>query len=477
MRQPKSYSILEVLNFTDVGLVYEFYSTKEPAFIIDNTSRLMGKNVILTNENNISPTFSSAVLFKEYEAARARYRLLIASQNYHSVVPIIDGISQWINENCETTFDTQLKISLSFNHQHLQTLTSLSQMNPTRLILKLDENEIYKRFPEQKNSPYALSIKNLVPITTFVNESDFENNVRYVINTPFAEFYGINFKNYTQGVLEFNYIGGPEYAEKITETQQLLEYFILKTYQAINDNEVNDFERFEVKRLVEGFGKMQTAFFDPTFFLNEYKNLKVYVDLKTSDQIIKTYWDILRKPLFEMIVNGNLTKGQFNYDTQLGRFQLRNASLNGVSIKSMDLVKCDISGVLENCSFVSCKLNKTRVYNSHFISGNKISESHMESVSLNKGNQINKCFIHNNEEIIRCKVTESVILYATPAKGINVDDKTSVIIKPEILPPMSNALQVNEIRDYSWIKNMRQTTEKLDFGNAYNKKSYIKKNK
>jgi hypothetical protein len=40
----KSYSILEVYNFTDVGLLFEFYSTKETKFIVEELSRLIGKN-------------------------------------------------------------------------------------------------------------------------------------------------------------------------------------------------------------------------------------------------------------------------------------------------------------------------------------------------------------------------------------------------------------------------------------------------
>ncbi len=474
MRQPKRYSVLEVLNFTDIGLVYEFYSTKQTDFIVEELGRLSGKNVVLTGENCYHPSYSNAILLKEYDAKRSRYQLMIAPQNYHSVTPLIDSISKWINENCETTFDTQLKVSLSFNHRHLQTLSTISQMNPTRLILKFDENEIYKRFPEQKNSPYALSIKKLAPITNYINESEFESNIKYILSTPFAEYYGINFKNYTLGILECNYIGGKDYASKPVETQQIIEYFILKTYQAINEEELNDFERYQMKKVTEGFDKMQMAYFDPEVFLKEFQNLKVYVDLKTSTQTLKTYWQTIRKPLFEMIVNGGLREGQFNYDAQIGRFQLRKGKMNGISISNVDLVSCDLTGVFEKCSFVLCDIRKSRVYDSKFIQANKISESYLQGASLNKGNEVNQCFIENNEEIVNCKVSESVIKFATPAKNLEVDDKTTVIVKEQSLPQKTDAVKVEEIRDYSWIKDMRQNKEDQGFANAYSKNKYNK---
>jgi len=473
MRQPKHYSVLEVLNFSDVGLMFEFYSTKESNFIVEELGRLVGKNIIITNDDCYHPSYSSAVLLKEYEAKRSRYQFSIAPQNYHSILPIIDSVTEWISESCETTLDTQLKVSLSFNHRHLDTLSSISQMNPTRLILKFDENEIYRRFPGQKGSPYALSIKNLAPITNYINETEIEQNIKYILNTPYTEFYGINFKEYTRGILECNYIGGVDYAEKTKEIKDILEYFILKTYQSINEEEYNDFERYEMKRITEGFDKIQMAFYDPEIFLKEFKDLKVYVDLKTSTQTLKTYWNVLRKPLFEMIINGGLREGQFNYDAQVGRFQLRKGKVGGISIKDMDLVSCDLSGVMENCSFISCDISKARIYNSKFIRNNKVNESYLNGASINKGNEVHKSYILNDEEMVNCEVTESVIKFATPGRDLKVDEKSTVIVKQMPLPQKTDAVKVDEIRDYSWIKKMRKT-EDQGFQNEYIRNKYLK---
>lgn len=474
MRKPKHYSVLEVLNFSDVGLLFEFYSTKESTFIVDDLTRLTSKNIVLTNETNYNASYSNAILEKEYEATRSRYKLHIAQQNYHSVLPIIDSVTKWISESCETTLDTLLKINLSFNHRHLETLSSISQMDPTRLILKFDENEVYKRFPEQKGSPYALSIKNLAPITNYINESEFENNIKYILTTPYAEFFGINFKEYTRGILECNYIGGKGYAEKPTEIKDILEYLIIKTYQSINEEETNDFEKYEIKRLTEGFNKMQMAFYDPEIFMKEFANLKVYVDLKTSPQTIKTYWNILRKPLFEMIIGGGLRQGTFNYDAQIGRFQLRKGVLRNATLKDMDLVSCELTGIVENCSLVSCNIGKARIYNTKVINNNRIVNSYMEGVSVNRVNEIDKCYILNNDEMINCAITETVVKFATPGKNLTADDKSTVIIKQVPLPVKTDAINIEKTRDYSWIKSMNKKSDDIGYGNLYDKNKYLK---
>ena len=472
MRKPKHYSVTEVLNFSEIGLIFEFYSTKETNFIINDLSRLTSKKVILTGEQ-YTPSYFNAILLKEYDAKRARYQFHIAPQDYHSIIPIIDSVSSWISESCETTNDTLLKMSLSFNHRNLETLSRISSMKPSRLILKFDENEVYKRFPTQKNSPYAISIKSLVPSRTYINESEVEHHISELLNNPFAEFYGINFKNYTNGVLECNFVGGKGYASKNKEIKDVLEYFIIKTYQSINEEDFSEFERYEIKRLTQGFDKLQMAFYDPEIFMAEFKNLGVYVDLKTSAQTLKTYWSTIRQPLFEMIINGGLREGQFNYDTEIGKFQLRKGKLNGTMIRNMDLVLCEISGVLDNCSFVGCKINKARIYNSKIINGNKINESYLKGVSVNKPNEISKSVIENNEEMVNCPVSESLIKYATPGKDLKVDENSTVVVKRLPLPEKTDAIEIEKIRDYTFIKDMNKSGDK-GFQNAYNKNTYLK---
>jgi hypothetical protein len=475
-RKSKHYSVQEVLNFTDAGLIFEFYSTKESNFIVSDLMNRTAKNIVLTNEKRYVPTYSQAILVKEYEAKRSRYQLSLANQNYHSMIPLIDSITAWLSESAETSHDTKLKMSISFNHRHLETLSTISIMNPTRLVLKFDENFVYSRFPEQKHSPYALSIKSLTPIATYINEKEIAKNIDNILTLPAAGYYGIDFSEYTRGILECNYVGGKDYPKKSKEIKDILEYFVIKAYQSLNEEEYDSFEIDEMKRITEDFGKIQMSYINPEIFLREFPEIKVYVDLKTSNQTLKTYWNSVRKPLFEMILNGGLRKGIFNYDTQLGRVQLRKGYIGGTLLKNVDFDKCEITAVMENCMFKGCNVVNSRAYNSKFVEGNKIINSYLEGATINKQNEVINSYIVNNEEIVNCPVVKSVVKFATPGRNITLDENSTLIVGKQPLPKKTDAVQVEEIRDYSYLKSIRNNNNDQGFQNLYDRNKYIKSN-
>jgi len=473
--KPKHYSAQEIFNFCNLGIIFEFYSTKNADFIVENLSRRTSKNIILTNENNYNPTYSNAILIKEYEAKKSRYQLHLAEQNYSSMLPIIREVNKWIVESAETTHDTLMKVSLSFNQRHLETLQTISGMNPIRLVLKIDEAFIYDRFPEQKFSAYALSVKSMSPVTAYVSESELQQNINNIITMPQAEYYGIDFSDYTRGILRFNYIGGKNYAEKTTAIQEMLDYFIIKAYQSLNEEDYSPFEMHEMYKITQGLEKFQKSYYDVNSFLKEFTNIKIYIDLKTSEQLVKTFWNNLRKPLFEMIIKGGLNEGQFNLDTDTSKIQLRGARLNATFLKNIEFFQCDINGVLENCNFTSCKLLKSRVYSSKFIKGNSIVESYLYHVSVNNDNEINKSYIINDNEVVNCDISESIVKFATPGQHIKIDEGSTIIVKNQLAPKRTDAIKIETIRDYSWIKAMNKTGD-TGYGNAYTK-DFIKQKK
>ena len=174
MRKSKNYSIKEVYDATQLGFTFEFYCSKETEFIIEDFKKILGKNIILTNEDR-KPTYTSSILLKEYEAERPRYQFKVGYTNYSEIPTLLNTILFWINENASLDASTILKTSLLFNFNELKTLASISNMDVGKMILKMDENYIYERFPESKHSPFAMSVKKLVPYNMMVNASKLVN--------------------------------------------------------------------------------------------------------------------------------------------------------------------------------------------------------------------------------------------------------------------------------------------------------------
>jgi len=219
---------------------------------------------------------------------------------------------------------------------------------------------------------------------------------------------------------------------------------------------------------------MQMSFYDPDIFLREFEGIKVLVNLKKNVQVLKTFWTSIRGPLFEMIIGGGLREGIFNYDSDLGRFQLKKGTLVSSLTKGVDLVSCNLMGVFENCTLTSCKVIKGRLYNAKILSNNQISESFLGNCTANTGNEIINSIVENNDEMLNCKITNSVVKFATLGKAAKIDESSTIIITNTPLPKQTEAVNIEKARDYTYIKNMNKSEDK-GFQNLYIRKNYLKK--
>jgi len=464
----KDYSVQEVFNNTSIGLQFEFYSSKKTGFIAEDLAKPLGKQVIVTGDEKVVPTWSSAILLKEYNGKRPRYQLKIAPQDFLSIGPGLHGVLGWLKEHAAFDYSTKLSVDLSFKHRELQTLTTISNMDVGKMILKMDENYLYERFPGMKGSPFALSIKRLVPFDGFINVSNPLSNLNTSFKLPIAEYYAVDFTNQTMGNLKFNYIGGSDYAAKPGEINEAIKYYIISTYQVLNSAGYTPDMQYELKKLTEEYSKMRRAYYEPEYFLTEYADIKVSVDLNRMDQITKTYWSKIRDPLLKLVLESDLKRGYFNWDSELGQFELRDAELNGVRVSNLFLMECQINGMVENCHIWSSSIMNSRVSKSTLVSGNKVQSSLLEVCRVDRANTIEKSYIINQGEIINCEVNESIIKNAGIGQNAKLDEECTVVEDKQVsIPPPGQGLQVGEIRDYRWIKDMRENDPEPGFGNEF----------
>ena len=466
--RPKDYSIQEVYNNTSLGFNFEFYSSKKVEFIAEDLSKPLGKQVMITGSSKTIPTWSNAVLLKEYNGKRPRYQLKIAPQDYLSVGPALHGVLEWINNNAALDYSTKLSVDLSFNHRNLQTLSTISNMDVGKMILKIDESFLYERFPEMKQSPFALSIKRIIPFDGFINVSNPLNSLNTSFQLPIAEYYAVDFTEQTMGNLRFNYIGGSNYSEKPNEVNEAIKYYIFSTYQVLNSPGYTPDMQYELKKLTEEYSKMRRSYYEPEYFINEYKDIRISVNLNRSEQITKTYWNKLRDPLLKLVLESDLKKGDFNLDTDEGKFEVRGAELNGIRINGFHLVECQIKGLIENCRIWESKIFNSRINKSVLVSGNDVETSLIESTRADRSNIIERSYIVNNGEIINCEVNESIVKNAGIGQNARLDENCTLIEDRNLLaPPPAEGVKIGEIREYRWIKDMRDKEPEEGFANEF----------
>lgn len=469
MRNPKSYSIAEVFNNTEIGFVFEFYTSKSIGFMEKDISNILGKRVIVTSDESYNPTWTSAVLLENFKAARSKYTLKVGPQQYDNIKPGLRILLMWINENATLDRSTKMSVDLSFNHRNLQTLRTISNMNVGKMLLKFNESYVNDKFPDSVNNPSAMSIKKIVPLANFVNSSQVIHRVEDVFQLPISEHYGIDFTNYHHGNLRFNYIIGEDYADSPEDVEQVLEYYVITTYQSLNETDYTKKEVAELGRMSKNYLHLKNLWYNPERFLKEYKDMKVMIDLNTGNDLIKTHWDHIRRPLFKLLFESEITKGKFNWDSDAGAFQVSKAKIDGAFMSDIEIVQCELNGcVLERVEMWGSNIQNTRIKNSIVVSKNQINECVLDSVRADRSNKIEESYIKNRGEIINCKLNNTIIQDAGLGNDAKLDEGSIVINKKEFMPQLVKGVESPEIRDYRWIKSLRDDDyEDTGYGNEY----------
>jgi len=465
--RPKTYSVKEVYDSTYLGFTFEFYCSKRSSFIVEDFQKITGKNVVLTDETTIEPTYTSAILMKEYDGERPRYQFKVAAQPYKDVPTFLNTMLFWINESATLDYSTLLKTKLFYNFNSLNTLQSISNMDVGKMVLKMDESFLHERFPEISESPFSMSIKKLVPFNMSVNASQLVN-LKTSFKMPVAEYYGVDFTAQTRGELTFNYIGGPEYSDRVKEVYEVLEYYIFTTYQVLNEANYTPTMMEELNKLTEEYRKFRRCYYSADKFMENYKDITVYIDLNKGPALVEAHWFQIRDILAKLILESNVKQCKFNLDTETGDYQIKDAIMENSVINGFQIVNSNVSGVLERCHFWKTKINNSRVIYSTFVNRNEINESYIENTRADKTNKINESYIVNSGEIINCEVTDSVIKNAGIGDKAKLDENCLVINPRQEVSQKSSAIDVKEIRDYKWIKTLRDPGYKDEgFANEY----------
>lgn len=465
----KDYSIQEVFSSSWVGFVFEFYSTQETPFMAEDLSKICGKTVAVTSEEKMTPTWNNPVLLKEYEGKNPKYKLTTSPQDFLSVGPMLFGILEWIDQKAKTDKSTGLQVSLSFNGP-LQTLHTISNMDPTKLVLKMDEDYLFQRFPERKNSPYSVSVKSLLLTNEFFSTPAAIGTFQTYFLHPSAPYYGIDFTDQLLGELRFNYIGGKDYGKNHKAITEALHYYIISTYQTLNIPGYTAEMGVNLEKIFENYHIIRRIYYDPKWFLENIKDIQVGIDLKRDARIVESFWSKLRDPLTRLMLESGFTKGKFNWDSQEGRFQIKEAKLLGGKITSLDLVDCEVQAIIEDCGLWNTQIKNSRIIFSTLVERNKIEDSILERVRADRNNSISKSWIYNTGEVINCKVNESIVKDAAIGKEAKLDEECTIIEPRHKKVNLPKPVSVEEIRDYKWLTGLNKDRKDKGFQNEFKHK-------
>ena len=410
---------------------FEFYSHFTKKEIAEQLSPQIGKKIRVFKKyhSRFVPTREQFKIEPDYSGGSKMTELITGPLPYFEAIPILIRILRWIDENGYTDSKCAFQFGVSFDKDVYPSLPCIESLNLLKFVLGFDEDYIWERFPNRKGSLYAKSIKKVVPSNKFLSPGKLSYIDKNQYKVPVEKNNGINFTKLKDGYFEVRYLGGKDYQRKYIQIKEVMDHIVSYTHQVLLFNE--EFTPTEASKLEKSLNdiyKESSSFVEPELFFKNFQGLSVLVDLKSDQQIIKSYFNQIREVLYDVIVENGITKGYLNYDTQLTRFQLKDAeTTQAYLLRDMDLIECKIAGNIYNCRLFGCEIESGNLENCDVITNNKISKSKLSKCELRFTNDINDSYIDNGEKEINCSVNGGIIRSGFIGQLAFISDETEIV--------------------------------------------------
>jgi hypothetical protein len=292
----------------------------------------------------------------------------------------------YTNEKCSIHFN------ISFNDKNLNDLNTL------KLILNIDEDEIYRTYPSRKDNVYAKTVKKIIPFKEYdyfnIPIGVVKNNMRL----PGDKYYGVNFLHINNEKenqrLEFRYIGGKDYEKNIGQLIYFLERFIIDVYNSIDV----DFDKEDVNKLEEYLEdniKNYKNFSNYDNFIIDYSTIQMQIDQNSNYDVVATYYPKIYNRIFQLIDSTEgLKECIINYVTTTQTLEIVDANIKTTTtIKNLDFVNSQLEGIFEECLFLGCEIKNAQLIKSKLIQS-EAEESKVLNCSVDQSTLTN-CFFMN----------------------------------------------------------------------------------
>jgi hypothetical protein len=398
----RKFSISNINNFdvlknAVIGFEFEFYADKSYYKFLEYLNNELGDIEVKGYKiyhSKFKPTDKIFKLEADWSLGPRGCELITGPLPYVNAKIILLKILKMIQDFGRTNEKCSLHINISFDQD--ESGKNVELLNRLKMILDVDENYIYRLFPERQDNFYAKSVKKLIPYKNY----DFANNaINHIINNlelPNTKYYGINTQTLNEGRLEIRYIGGFDYENKTSEIIDLMDYFIILANNCI-DEPLSKQNVHELREYLNKNISNYKTFRNLEDFIAEFPTIKLQVDKETEEKIMRVYFDKFYNRLFDVINNiYNLQDCIINFNTETNKLELVDAEFKGIfDIKNIDLIQCTVEGgTYSKCNLVNSELKNCHVYTSNIMNSD-IFNTKVEASKVDSTSQIINCYLFN----------------------------------------------------------------------------------
>lgn len=345
--------------------------------------------------SNFKPDSNNFKLEPDMSLGSNGCEIITGPMNYFESKIILNKILRFIKENAYTTDKTAIHFNISFNED---SGIDISNIDILKLILEVNEDEIYNAYPGRKNNVYAKSIKTIVPYKSY----DFNNIsidvLKNIIRIPNDKYYGVNLLNINNEKdskrIEFRYIGGKNY-ENNGNILYFLDRFIINVYNSIN----SEYTQSNIIELEDYLDKNISYFKNLSKydnFLVEYPTIVLQIDQLNQYDLVKSYYDRIYESVFNIIDSTiDLKDCIINYVSRTQKIEIINADIKlNMNISNYDFISCNISnGIFNDCEVINCEVMNSQLSKCN-ISGSNIIKSKVLNSNC-ESSYLKDCFFMN----------------------------------------------------------------------------------
>ena len=335
------------------------------------------------------------------------YRLTVPKRAYCDAKVSLAKVLSYIASEYKTDSKCGLCVRIGYDIAG----SDLCKLNVCKFILGFDEESSYRMFPERKDKIGSKSIYRKYPSSL----NAFGDNVysQYLsYGDTDSDTYGVTFNNLKANEIVFKYIGGKGYEKEWGKISHLIDYYAVYTYTSLVDCDYNMDDMRKLSELGKKYREIADAFESYGKFKERFGKIELMVDLEPMDGQESTYWGILKERLYEIVVGGMVMDGEgikINYDTDESIFQLKDAEVDSVlSLNGIDIIDCNISGNIDNCTVYDSVVTNSAITNSRAIGSCDITGCVVWTTYLSELVECRDCTIGGDS--VLCGLAENCVL-------------------------------------------------------------------
>lgn len=391
---------IDILKQARIGFEFEFYM-KDLSYY--KTMELLNQHLVPVKvwgfrqyHSDFTPDRENFKIEPDLSGGSNMVELITGPMDYFEAKYYLVKIIKFIQDFGYTNEKASIHFNISFNSDSQK---NLNDLNSLKLILSIDEDELYRVFPSRKGNVYAKTVKKIIPF----KEYDYNNiSIEVVKNTlrlPNDKYYGINFLHINNSKetqrIEFRYIGGKDYHNNVGQLIYFLDKFIIYTYESIGGN----FTKDEMLDLEEILGTNISNFKNLAKYDNfivDFPSISLQIDQNYYYDVVNAYYPKVYPKLFTLIDSIDSLKDCIvNYVTETQKLEIVDAQVKCTqNINNYDFINCTIQdGIFENCGFVNSKVSNCQIVKSK-IHGSEINKTKVLNCNV-EASTLKDCFFMN----------------------------------------------------------------------------------